>query len=58
MSRETLVNKLEQPSNVLCTDKYGKYNVNTSQQSTNTVQKLNSDLSKVSDFPVPAWKKQ
>ena len=57
MSRETLVNKLEQRSNVLCKDKYGKYNVNTSQQSTNTVQKFNSDLSKVSDLPLPALEK-
>ena len=40
---------------MLCT---GKYNVNTSQQFTNTVQKLNSDLSKVSDLPLPAMKKQ
>ena len=57
MSRETLVGKLEQPSNVLCTGKYAKYNVNTSQQFTNTVQKLNSDLSKVSDLPLPAMEK-
>ena len=57
MSRETLVNKLEQHSNLLCTGKYGKYNVNTSQQSTNTVQKFNSDLSKVSDLTLPALEK-
>ena len=57
MSRETLVDKLGQPSNVFCTGKYGKYNINTSQQSTNTVQKLNSDLSKVSDLPLSALEK-
>ena len=45
MSKETLVDKLEQTSNVFCTGKYGKYNLNTSQQSTDTVQKFNSDLS-------------
>ena len=54
MSRETLVHKLEQPSNVFCTGKYGKYNINTSQKSTDTVQKLNSDLSKVSDLRLSA----
>ena len=54
MSRETLVDKLEHPSNLFCTGKYGKYNVNTFQQSTNTVQKFNSDLSKVSDLSLPA----
>ena len=57
MSRETLVDQLEQPSNFFCTGKYGKYNVNTSQQSTNTVQKFKSDLSKVSDLPLPASEK-
>ena len=54
ISRETLVDKLEQPSNFLSRCKYGKYNVNTSQQSTNTFQKFKSDLSKVSDLPLPA----
>ena len=49
MSRETLVDKLEQLSNVFCTDQYGKYNINTSKQSTDTVQNFSSDLSKVSD---------
>ena len=58
MSRETLVDKLEQPSNVFCKGKYAKYNINTSQQSTNTVQKFNSDLSKVSYLPLPAFEKQ
>ena len=57
MSRETLVDKLDQPSNVFCTDKYGKYNINTSQQSTDTVQKFSSDLSKVSDLLLPALEK-
>ena len=57
MSRETLVDKLEQPSNVFCKGKYGKYNINTSQQSTDTVQKFNSDLSKVSDLPLSALEK-
>ena len=57
MSRETLVDKLEQPCNVFCTGNYGKYNVNTLQQSTDTVQKFNSDLSKVSDLPLAAFKK-
>ena len=57
MSRETLVDKLEQPSNLLCIGKYGKYNVNTPQQSTTTVQKFNSDLSKASDLPLPASEK-
>ena len=57
MSRETLADKLEQPSNLFCAGKYGKYNVNNFQQSTNTVQKFNSDLSKVSDLPLPASEK-
>ena len=57
MSRETLADKLEQPSNVFCTGKYGKYYKNTSQQSTDTVQKFNSDLSKVSDLPLSALEK-
>ena len=57
MSRETLVHKLDQPSNMFCTGKYGKYNLNTSHQSTDTFQKFNSDLSKVSDFPLPPLKK-
>ena len=57
MSRETLVDKLEQRSNLFCIGKYGKYNVNTSQQSTNTVQKFNSDLSRISDLPLPASEK-
>ena len=37
MSRETLVNKSEQSSDVFYTGKYAKYNINTSQQSTDTV---------------------
>ena len=45
MSRKTLGDKLEQPSNVFCRDKYGKKNINISQQSTDTVQNFNSDLS-------------
>ena len=57
MSRETLVDKLEQPPNVFCTGKYGKYNINTSQQFTDIVQKFNSHLSKVSDFPFSALEK-
>ena len=57
MSNETVVDKLEQPSNVFCTDKYSKYNLNTSQQSTDTVQKFSSDLSKVSDLPLSALEK-
>ena len=57
MSRKTLVDKLEQPSNLFCIGKYGNYNVNTFQHSTNTVQKFNSDLSKVSDLPLPASEK-
>ena len=57
LSRETLVDKLEQPSNLFCTGKYGNYNVNTSQQSTNIMQKFNSDLSEVSDLPFPALEK-
>ena len=57
MSKETLVDKLEQTSNVFCTGKYGKYNLNTSQQSTDTVQKFNSDLSKVSDLSLSALQK-
>ena len=32
MSRETLVDKEEHPSNVFCTRKYGKDNINTNQQ--------------------------
>ena len=42
---------------MLCTGKYGKYNINTSQQSTDTVQKFNSDLSKDSDLPLSALEK-
>ena len=57
ISRKTLADKLEQPSNMFCTGKYGKYNINTSQQSTDTVQKFNSDLSKVSDLPLSALEK-
>ena len=57
MSRETLVDKLEQRSNLFCIGKYGKYNVNTSQQSTNTAQKFNSDLSRISDLPLPSSEK-
>ena len=52
MSRELLVDKLEQPCTVFCTCKNGKYNINTSQQSTDSVQNLHSDLSKVSDLPL------
>ena len=55
--KETLVDKLEQTSNVFCTGRCGKYNLNTSQQSTDTVQKINSDLSKVSDLSVSALEK-
>ena len=36
---------------MFCTGKFGKYNVTTSQQSTNTMQKFNSDL------PLPALEK-
>ena len=57
VSRETLVDKIVQPSKVFCTGKYGKYNTNTSQQSTDTVQKFDSDLSKVSDLLLSALKK-
>ena len=57
MSRQSLFDQLQQLSNFFCTGKYGKYNVNTSQQSTNTVQKFNSDLSKVSDLRLPASEK-
>ena len=57
MSKETLVDKLEQTSNVFCTGNYGKYNLNASQQSTDTVQKFNSDLSKVSDLSFSALEK-
>ena len=47
MSRESLVYQLEQPSNAFCTDMYGKYNINTSQESSDTVQNFSSDLSNV-----------
>ena len=57
MARQSLVDQLEQPFNTFCTANYGKYNVNTSQQSTDTAQKFNSDLSKVSDLPLPASEK-
>ena len=57
MSRGTLVDKLEHPSNFFCTGNYGKYKVNTSQQSTNTVLKFNSDFSKVSGLPLSASEK-
>ena len=57
MVRETLVDKLEQPSNVFCRGKYGQYNINTSQQSTDTVQKSNPDLSKDSNLPLSALEK-
>ena len=42
---------------MFCTGKYGKYNINTSQQSTDTVQKFHFDLSKYSDLPLSALKK-
>ena len=58
MSWETLVDILEQPSNVFCTGKYSKYNTNTSQQSNDIVQNLNSDLSKFSDLPLSTLEKQ
>ena len=57
MSREALVDKLEQPYNVFCTGKYGKYNINTSQQFTVTVQNFSSDLRKVSNLPFSALEK-
>ena len=57
MSREPLVHKLEQLSDMFCTGKYGKCNVNTYQQSTDTVQKFRSDLSKVSHLPLSAFVK-
>ena len=44
MSRDTLIDKLQQPSNVSCTGKCGKYNINTSQQSNDAVRNFNSDL--------------
>ena len=44
MSRDTLIDKLQQLSNVSCTGKYGKYNLNISQQSNDAVQNFNSDL--------------
>ena len=44
MSRDTLIDKLQQLSNVSYTGKYGKYNINTSQQSNDAVQNFNSDL--------------
>ena len=48
MSRETLVNKSEQSSDVFYTGKYAKYNINTSQQSTAQC---------VSDLPLSALEK-
>ena len=57
MSRETLVNKSEQSSDVFYTGKYAKYNINTSQQSTDTVWNFNCNLSKVSDLPLSALEK-
>ena len=57
MARQSLVDQLEKPFNTFCTANYGKYNVNTSQQSTDTAQKFNSDLSKVSDLRLPASEK-
>ena len=42
---------------MFCTGKYGKYNLNTSQQSTDTVQKFNSDLGKVFDLPLSTLEK-
>ena len=42
---------------MFCTGKYGKYNINTFQQSSDTVQNFNSDLSKVSDLPLFALEK-
>ena len=57
MSRESLVDKLEQPSNVFCTRKYGKYNINTSQQSTDTVKNFSCDFYKVCDLHLSALEK-
>ena len=57
ISRETLVDELEQLSNFSCTGNYGKHNVNTSQQFTNAVQKFNSNLNKVPDLPLPVLEK-
>ena len=42
---------------MFCTGKCGKYNRNTSQQSTDTARNFNSDLSKVSDLPLSASEK-
>ena len=44
MSRDTVIYRLQQLSNASCTGKYGKYNINTSQQSNDAVQNFNSDL--------------
>ena len=41
MPRETLIDKLEQSSNMFCTGKYGKYKINNSQQSRDIVQNFN-----------------
>ena len=57
MSGETLIGRLEQPSNMFCTGKYGKYIINTSQESTDTVENFSSTLSKVSDLHTSAWEK-
>ena len=57
MSRETLVNKSEQSSDVFYTGKCAEYNINTSQQSTDTAWNFNCNLSKVSDLPLSALEK-
>ena len=57
MSRETLVNKSEQSPDVFYTGTCAKYNLNTSQQSTDTAWNFNCNLSKVSDLPLSALEK-
>ena len=42
---------------MFCTGKYGKYNINISQQSTDTAQNFNSDLSKDSDLSLSTLEK-
>ena len=41
--KDTLLDKLQHSSKVFGTGKYGKYNINTPEKSTETAQNFNSD---------------
>ena len=52
--KDTLLDKLQHPSKVFGTGKYGKCNIITPEKSTETAQNFNSDWSKVSHLPTCA----